>query len=126
MAAEKNLRARIRDSLKIQEVAWGGLLNYWSVSDNFTSGMPDMMACLDGHLYALELKAEKGVLAPIQQFILRNMARAGATAGVLREDHHAPMGFRFERISPEGIISEPEFPASHLWLSTLRVPSARQ
>ena len=81
------------------------------------------MACLDGHLYALELKAEKGVLAPIQQFILRSMARAGATAGVLREDHNAPMGFRFERVNPDGVAVEPEFPASHSWLSTLRLPT---
>lgn len=120
MAAEKNLRIRIKDSLKIQEVAWSGKLAYWSVADNYTAGMPDMMACLDGHLYALELKAEKGALSAIQSFILRNMARSGATAGVIRENRSAPMGFHFERITPEGEVSEPMFPANHLWLHTLR------
>jgi hypothetical protein len=127
MSAEKNLRARIRDSLKMQEVVWGGLLTHWSVADSYTAGMPDMMACLDGHLYALELKAEKGVLSEIQKFILRNMARAGATAGVIREDREAPLGFHFERITPEGAINPPEYPATSLWLGTLReVPSVHQ
>ena len=121
MAAEKNLRSRIRDSLKIQEISWGGQLTHWSVADQFTSGMPDIMACLDGHLYALELKAEKGVLSAIQKFVLRNLARAGATAGVIREDRDAPMGFHFERILPDGETTVWEYPASHLWLSTLRI-----
>jgi len=107
--------------LAIQELAYAGHLNYWSVADAYLSGQPDMMACLDGHLYALELKAKDTVLEPIQKFVLRRYARAGATAGVIRADESAVLGFRFYPIDPAGTLCQSFEPASTNWLAEIRV-----
>ena len=120
MTPEGRLRAKIRDSLAIQEVRYGGNLTYWSVADAYLSGQPDMMACLNGHLFALELKAEHGVLEPIQKFVLARYDRAGATAGVLRAMQSAPLGFVFERMDHKKGLEEPfEVSSATSWLEQL-------
>ena len=51
-------------------------------SDKIRSGIPDVLALIDGHLFALELKrhGEKG--EPIQLATLAKIRRAGGAIGV--------------------------------------------
>lgn len=120
MTPEGRLRRKISDSLAQQELHYGGRLTYWSIADSYLVGMPDMMVCLDGHLFALELKAANGRLEPIQNFVLRRYDRAGATAGVIRAHEEAPMGFVFERVNRKLGILDPIVPGVHLWLEAIK------
>lgn len=119
MTPENRLRRKIRDSLTVQELAYGGRLTFWSVADAYMAGLPDLMAVLDGHFFALELKASQGSLEPIQKFMLLQYHRAGATAGIIRADEEAPLGFTFERIDGDP-ADRLVVPCSTHWVKQIR------
>jgi len=47
-------------------------------------GCPDLLACVDGVMLAVEVKAPGGVVAPIQQYNLDKITKAGGVAIVAR------------------------------------------
>lgn len=46
-------------------------------------GIPDLLICYKGMLYAWELKTLKGVVEPLQQHVLNNINKAGGIARVV-------------------------------------------
>jgi Holliday junction resolvase len=59
-------------------------LVWWSTSDAWTTGLPDIMAVYRGRFCAIELKAEDGHLSQRQKEWLVQFAKAGGYACVVR------------------------------------------
>ena len=49
-----------------------------------TAGIPDIIACVDGHFYGFEVKTEKGKPTALQESVIRKIHAAGGTAVVVR------------------------------------------
>ena len=49
-----------------------------------TAGIPDIIACIDGHFYGFEVKNEIGKPTKLQETTIRKILAAGGTALVVR------------------------------------------
>ena len=49
-----------------------------------TAGIPDIIACIDGHFFGLEVKTDKGKPTKLQESVIRKILAAGGTALVVR------------------------------------------
>lgn len=59
------------------------------------AGVPDILGCLYGRMFGLEVKRpDEGVVAPIQRYEMQKMANAGAKVAVVEsvEDALAALG----------------------------------
>ena len=54
-------------------------LYYWKASDRFTSGIADIIVCVQGQFVALELKDDKGKLSANQKLFAKKVKAAGGT-----------------------------------------------
>lgn len=74
MAAEKNFENKVKKFLK-DKGAW--LLKYWGGAAYTKSGIPDLLVCLDGFFFGIEIKADKGEPSLLQLYNLRKIRDAG-------------------------------------------------
>ncbi len=79
--AEKDLSTRILSYLKTVPkcFAWkehGGMYG--------TSGIPDIIACIDGRFYAFEVKTPEGRLSRLQDATIHKILACGGAASVVR------------------------------------------
>ena len=72
-------RAVLRNIKQRYPQAW-----LYCPSDRWRSGVPDILCCISGHLYAWELKTARGIVSPIQAATLARIRRAGGRAMVMR------------------------------------------
>ena len=56
----------------------------YKAADRFTSGIPDLLICRKGLFYAIELKVGSNKATPIQEFVMREIRRAGGRVSVCR------------------------------------------
>ena len=49
-----------------------------------TAGVPDIIACIDGHFYGFEVKTENGKPTKLQEATIRKIRASGGTALVVR------------------------------------------
>lgn len=49
-----------------------------------TAGIPDVIACINGHFYGFEVKTETGSPTKLQEATIRKIAEAGGTATIVR------------------------------------------
>ena len=49
-----------------------------------TAGIPDIIACINGHFYGFEVKTEDGKPTKLQEATIRKILAAGGTALVVR------------------------------------------
>lgn len=108
-ASEESLRSRVNTYLDTLALAHGELVRY-SASDTRLIGLPDISGgCFRGRAFCIELKAEDGVLEPLQRDWLRVYAAAGAIALVLwaQPDAPAPMYARYTRMLRTGRFGPP-------------------
>ena len=54
-------------------------------------GIPDFIACIDGHFNAIEVKAGRDKLTPWQRRELEALAKAGASVRVVRGVQHGTL-----------------------------------
>jgi len=80
MAAEKNFENRIKKYLK-DNGAW--FLKYWAGAAYTKSGIPDILACVNGWFVAIEVKASNGKPSELQLYNLREIEKAGGLAFLL-------------------------------------------
>lgn len=82
MAAEKNFENKIKKFL--EDEGW------WYVkyfANRMTkSGIPDILACVNGTFVAIEVKAPNGHPSELQKYHIRKLRESGATAIVLYPD----------------------------------------
>lgn len=57
---------------------------FFKCSDKFQSGIPDIIGCYHGRMFALELKSEFGKLTKLQEHTLHTLMTAGALTAVIR------------------------------------------
>jgi len=56
----------------------------YKAADRFTSGIPDLLICWKGGFYAIELKVGFNKATPIQEYVMREIKRAGGQVSVCR------------------------------------------
>ena len=54
-----------------------------------TSGIPDIIVCIDGRFIALEVKTQKGKTTPLQNAAIRKIRNSGGFAFVVRSVEEA-------------------------------------
>lgn len=64
---------------------------FWKEHGGFygTSGIPDIIVCIDGRFIALEVKTQKGKTTPLQNAAIRKIHSSGGFAFVVRSVEEA-------------------------------------
>lgn len=79
MRSESSIQKAILKILNARDDVWA----VKTITTN-RNGTPDIIACVGGHFVAIEVKAERGVVAPLQTHQINLINQAGGTAGVAR------------------------------------------
>lgn len=79
MAAEKNFENKVKKYLD-NTGAW--YIKYWAGNKFTKEGIPDILACISGKFYAIEIKADNGRPSLMQLVTLRKIRKAGGV-GIL-------------------------------------------
>ena len=77
--AERKFRDRVQPKLDKIPNSW-----WESISQKSVRGTPDVIGVINGTFIALEFKSDDGIVAPIQQFKINKIIKAGGAACVLR------------------------------------------
>ena len=64
-----------------------------------TAGIPDIIACIDGHFFGFEVKKDVGRPTKLQEAVIKKMLAAGGTAVVVRSADEV-------KVVVEGVMSE--------------------
>ncbi len=83
MAEEKMFENRIK-GLLTQKGAW--FVKYWGGGSFTRSGIPDILACVNGSFIGIELKSSRGIPSALQLRSLRDIDKAGGYAILLYPD----------------------------------------
>lgn len=79
MAQEKTFENKVKKFLEANE-AW--FVKFFA--NSFTkSGIPDILACVNGHFVGIEVKAQSGKPSELQLYNIRKIREAGGFAMVL-------------------------------------------
>lgn len=82
MAGEKNFENKIKKFLE-ENGCW--FVKYFA-NRNTRSGVPDLLACVNGYFVAIEVKAENGKPSELQLWNVEKIRNAGGIAIVLYPD----------------------------------------
>lgn len=93
---EKHLENRIKKHLKSVGAYF---IKYWGGGHFTRSGVPDILACVNGKFIGIEVKSSKGVVSELQKHHLREIERAGGIAMVVRPENYS----EFEEVIRETI-----------------------
>lgn len=74
MASEKNFENRIK---KYFEEKGAYFIKYWAGAAYTKSGIPDILACVNGYFLGIEVKAPNGRPSPLQIHNLKKIDEAG-------------------------------------------------
>lgn len=80
MAQEKTYENKIKKYLESRG-AW--FVKYWAGAHYTKSGIPDILACVNGYFVGIEVKAEDGKASPLQLLNVQKIRAAGGFAFVL-------------------------------------------
>lgn len=83
---EAQFQKKVTDFLRSQGI-W--FVKYWGGGQFTKAGIPDILACVNGHFVGIELKTAKGRTTKLQEYNLAKINESGGTAFVLR-----PNGFQ--------------------------------
>ena len=83
IAAEKNFENKVKKFLEEQGCYF---IKYWAGAAYTKSGIPDVLACVNGHFVGIELKAPNGKPSPLQIHNLKKIDEAGGHAVLLYPD----------------------------------------
>lgn len=83
MAQEKSFENKIKTYLS-QHGAW--YVKYWAGAKFTKEGIPDILACINGIFYAIEIKAPSGRPTVLQLVTLRKIRQAGGMGILLYPD----------------------------------------
>lgn len=79
MAGEKNFENKIKKFLK-DRGCW--YVKYFA-NRNTRAGVPDILACVNGHFVAIEVKAENGKPTELQKWNVEQIKNSGGIALIL-------------------------------------------
>lgn len=99
MAAEKVFENKIKKYLKEHGAYF---LKYWAGAQFTKSGVPDILACVNGYFVGIEVKAQSGKPSELQLYNIRQIRKAGGFAYVVY-----PSGWeRFKEIIDDLLIEQ--------------------
>lgn len=99
MAAEKVFENKIKKYLKDHGAYF---LKYWAGAQFTKSGVPDILACVNGYFVGIEVKAQNGKPSELQLYNIRQIRKAGGLAYVIY-----PSGWeRFKEIIDDLLIEQ--------------------
>ena len=97
MAREKLFENKIKRYI---ESVGGGQVKFFA--NKFTkAGIPDILACINGHFVAIEVKSDRGEPSELQLYNVREIRRAGGFAFVLY-----PSGWEWFKDFVDDLINE--------------------
>ena len=80
---ESKVKKRVREMLDTL-----GIYHFMPPANGFgRAGIPDIIACIDGHFIAIECKAGKGTTTALQDRELNAILNAGGTTYIARESN---------------------------------------
>ena len=85
MGQEKNFENKIKKYLT-DHGAW--FIKYWGGAKFTKEGIPDILACVGGSFYAIEVKAPNGRPSVLQLVTLRKIRQAGGYGILLYPDDY--------------------------------------
>lgn len=74
MATEKNFENKVKKWMK-ERGSW--FIKYWGGAAYTKSGIPDLLCCLDGYFFGVEVKADNGEPTLLQLMHLKRIREAG-------------------------------------------------
>lgn len=80
MAAEKNFENRVK---KWINSVGGWYVKYWAGGAFTSSGIPDLLSCINGRFVGIEVKADDGDPSELQVWTVNKIRRAGGVAVIL-------------------------------------------
>lgn len=80
MAAEKVFENKIKKYLKDHGAYF---LKYWAGAQFTKSGVPDILACVNGYFVGIEVKAQNGKPSELQLYNIQQIRKAGGFAYVV-------------------------------------------
>lgn len=80
MAKEKRFENKVKAYLKSHDMWY---IKYWAGSAFTKDGIPDILACINGQFYGIELKGEGGTPTLLQIVNLRKIRKSGGRAILL-------------------------------------------
>lgn len=80
MPAEKTFENKVKKFLESQG-AW--FIKYWAGAQFTKSGIPDILACVNGYFVGIEVKAQSGKPSELQLYNVKKIREAGGFAMVL-------------------------------------------
>lgn len=90
MAKESNFQTKIIKYLESQ----GAYVIKYNASGISKTGVPDLLACVNGKFIAIEVKAPNGIASKLQEYNLKQIQKAGGIGLILY-----PKGFdEFKKI----------------------------
>jgi Holliday junction resolvase len=82
---EAQFQKKVLEFLRAQNIWY---VKYWGGGQFTKAGIPDILACVNGHFVGIELKSETGRLSKLQEYNLDRIKEAGGQSFILR-----PSGF---------------------------------
>ena len=79
---ESIFRDKVRKQLVLLPNSW-----FESIQQRMISGTPDLLGCINVHFIGLELKSSSGQVTPIQEYKLKQIAKAGGIAIVTNPEN---------------------------------------
>ncbi len=80
MASEKQFENKIKKYLKEHGAYF---LKYWAGAQFTKSGVPDILACVNGYFVGIEVKAQNGKPSELQLYNIQQIRKAGGFAYVV-------------------------------------------
>lgn len=80
MASEKQFENKIKKYLKDHGAYF---LKYWAGAQFTKSGVPDILACVNGYFVGIEVKAQNGKPSELQLYNIQQIRKAGGFAYVV-------------------------------------------
>lgn len=85
MAEEKSFENKVKNFLSYKGYWY---IKYWAGADFTRDGIPDILACIDGKFYGIEIKAKNGRPTLLQLINLRKIREAGGIGILLYPDDY--------------------------------------
>ena len=106
MAQEKNLDNKVIDFLKCKK-CW--CIKYWSGARYTKAGVPDILACIDGHFFGIENKAKTGRPSLLQLKNLEWIRHAGGFGILLYSDDFKNFKRFVDELREDELVTEWQF-----------------
>jgi Holliday junction resolvase len=78
---EAQFQKKVLEFLRAQNIWY---VKYWGGWQFTKAGIPDILACVNGHFVGIELKTETGRLSKLQEYNLDRIKKTGGQAFILR------------------------------------------